>query len=263
MAAPSLRGERLVEITTVPPTYDETIAAEIECRAPSYPRVEATQAPLASRPPTTSSLAVAVDATRRSKLDAANVVVFVKMTMHNGLLTPGLLQKYHSGAYLELVKEANEWAANRDSVARGTVLHNVSVCDTIEGLSLKYGTNPAAIRNLNRLGINGSIFGRQSILIPVGPDAICNEGTAEGVSAQIPNPTHEEFRYLIQHAIISSFQFRMGCTEEEARITCDLHDFDLDKAMQAHKSDQAWLQSDGKQTPAKTFHEFLSQIQAN
>jgi len=250
----------MVDMSTVPPSYEETISGALNpTNAPPRYKREFDRRPAhqAAVPPHIARFNLAAD--RKAKLDATNLMMYIKMEMKNGLITPGLLEMDRV-AYEAMIAAANTWASERTSPIKGTVLHNVSAGDTIQGLSLKYGTTPSAIRALNQLGINGAIFGRQTIMVPVGYTDFVEpqEGSADGDSDAPTNPTMVEFQIFVKQAIVTTFQFKTQCTEEESGIVCNLNDFHLARALTEYKADQKWQATPAAKTHSGSLSEFLS-----
>lgn len=255
----------MVDMSTVPPSYEESIGGALNPSnaPPRYIRERdlsrgssGVSAPVSVAP---HIVRFNLAADRKAKLDATNVMMYIKMGMKNGLITPGLLEM-DCAAYATMSEAANTWASERTSPVKGTVLHNVSAGDTIQGLSLKYGTTPSAIRALNTLGINGAIFGRQTIMVPVGYDnfAELQEGSADGDADAPPNPTMAEFQMLVKQAIVTTFQYQTQCVEEEAGIVCNLNDYHLARALTEYSADQKWQETPASKTKASSLKEFLA-----
>eukprot|EP00040_Diaphanoeca_grandis_P029268 m.171106 g.171106 ORF g.171106 m.171106 type:complete len:287 (+) comp31634_c0_seq1:105-965(+) len=198
----------------------------------------------------------------------SNVVLYVKFEYAKGFLTAGLLDLSFFD-YEKIIGKANAWAKQRASSVNGTVIHNVEFSDNIQGLAVRYRTTPSRIRTLNKLGVNGDIFGKQSIVVPAGPENEPsqsvpdeqedeNENSNNPNSIAPPNPDISEFKGFVQASIFSSFQARTQLSDDECKAMLQMNNFDIARALEDYADVETWHKNVNKSVP-KSLAEFKTQ----
>merc|ERR1712137_1113706 len=107
------------------------------------------------------------------------------------------------------------------------IAHRVTKVDTLAGLALKYKTNTATIKRVNRLP-NDMVFQREIIFIP----------KSVGVTAPIPSVDD-----MGNGNKISYFVAKTGCVAEESSFYLEEANWDVDQALKNWREDLSWSKS--------------------
>lgn len=137
-----------------------------------------------------------------------------------------LLSCKDDGTYLPTTQSS-------EPLVGSVVAHTVMPDDTLQGLCLRYGASPVAVRRMNHFSGNSIQF-KTTLLIPVG---------------RAP-PKLEQSPEYAREIILQQFRNRTGESIAEARFYLEDANYDLDAAIAEWCSDEQWEK--GKRGPVAT-----------
>jgi len=149
------------------------------------------------------------------------------------------------------------WDASKYNVdENGNLVHNVSRCDTIQGLSLRYGVSTQRIKEVNGI-LGSSIIQYSALLIPPTEEGkVQKRKKKTAISGQLRQQKLEEMGRIHAQEVVCSLQTALqrkmaelgGGSAAEAKSYLEMADNDINEALKMYEEDLKWEREGGPAT---------------